>query len=283
MSNWKTRMLELYGSDEKQELAYWYGTMSDERKTELAQGGYEGIDKTLVQLLNKGYRIVKSSAFTPKGTYNNQNTAPLDAQPNADNLFFEQNFNPKEFMAVYNKYGRYENNFPIYFDGTEESYAAYAQKSDIFVLEEIATNRPVGFASFQLIEAHTPEAKELEEEGVPTENKLIYNDTIAICPTLQGKGIGKLFAEALDRFYIQNFGTQNTYALCTGAINTNDHKQLALRFHAQQRGFSSWIEHKCSLEKWMKRWKNDNIEKKEPNCCLLSCCAHISITSNDPV
>lgn len=264
MSNWKEKMTALYGTDAAQELPYWDGTMLSERKEELAAKGYDFVDRSLMLLQAKGYRVVKSSAFTPRGIYDKEHMSPVLGKPAADNLFFEQNFDAAEFMAVYNKYGRYENNFPAYFDGTPESYAAYAKKSDIFVLEEIATNKPVGFASFQLIEAGTPEAEEMAAEGIPVKNKLIYNDTIALSAALQGKGVGKHFADALDGYYVQNFGADNDYALCTGAINTNDKNDLAKGFHGSQRGYGNWVENKGLLQKWLDRWQQDNIEQKGP-------------------
>lgn len=264
MANWKDKMEARYGIDAERELPYWDGVMLPERKEVLAAQGFEGVDKSLELLAAKGYRIVKSSAFTPRGIYDKEHTAPVSGKPAADNLFFEQDCDPAEFMSVYNKYGRYENNFPIYFDGTPQSYEAYAQKSDIFVLEEIATNKPVGFATFQLIEAGSREAREMQEEGIPIKDKLIYNDTIAVSAALQGKGLGKLFAEALDGYYVQNFGVENQYALCTGAINTNDKNDLAKGFHGSHRGYGNWIENKGRMGTWIKRWKQDNIEQKGP-------------------
>lgn len=265
MANWKEKMDARYGKNTEQELPYWDGTMLPERKEELAARGYEFIDCSLALLWVKGYRVVKSSAFTPKGIYDRDHVEPVEGKPAADNLFFEQNFDPVEFMSIYNKYGRYENNFPVYFDGTAESYSAYAQKSDIFVLEEIATNKPVGFASFQLINAGTSEAKEMEAEGIFVKNKLVYNDTIAISSALQGKGLGKIFSDVLDAYYVQNFGVDADYALCTGAINTNDHNDLAKGFHGDKRGYGNWVENTGLLKKWIARWKQDNIEKKGPN------------------
>lgn len=262
MANWKDKMESRYGIDAEQELPYWDGVMLPERKELLAAQGFAGVDKSLELLEAEGYRVVKSSAFTPRGIYDKNHTAAVAGAPKADNLFFEQNFDPAEFMAIYNKYGRYENNFPVYFDGTPESYEAYARKSDIFVLEEIATNKPVGFASFQLIEAGSPEAKEMEEEGISVKDKLIYNDTIALSASLQGKGLGRLFADALDGYYVQNFGVENQYALCTGAINTNDKNDLAKGFHGGQRGYGNWIENRARMSKWINRWKQDNIEEK---------------------
>lgn len=262
MANWKDKMEARYGDDAEQELPYWEGTMLSERKEELAARGYEFVDRSLALLLAKGYRVVKSSAFTPRGIYDREHTDAAAGAPAADNLFFEQAFDPAEFMSVYNKYGRYENNFPIYFDGTPQSYEAYAQKSDIFVLEETATNKPVGFATFQLIEAGSPEALEMEEAGIPVKDKLIYNDTIAVSAALQGKGLGKLFAEALDGYYVQNFGVENQYALCTGAINTNDKNDLSKGFHGGQRGYGNWVENKGRMRQWINRWKQDSIEEK---------------------
>ncbi len=262
MVSWKDKMDARYGDNAEQELPYWDGVMLSERKELLAAQGFKGVDKSLELLRAKGYRVVKSSAFTPRGIYDKDHTVPVSGEPAADNLFFEQNFDPFEFMAIYNKYGRYENNFPIYFDGTAESYEAYAQRSDIFVLEEIATNKPVGFASFQLINAGSSEAQEMEEGGIYVKDKLVYNDTIAVSASLQGMGIGKLFADVLDGYYVSNFGIDNQYALCTGAINTNDKNDLAQGFHASKRGYGNWIESKAPMRKWITRWTQDNIEEK---------------------
>lgn len=262
MVNWKDKMSARYGMDAEQELPYWDGVMLPERKELLAAQGFSGVNKSLELLKDKGYRVVKSSAFTPRGIYDKDHTAPVSGEPAANNLFFEQNFDPFEFMAIYNKYGRYENNFPVYFDGTPESYEAYAKKCDIFVLEEIATNKPVGFATRYLIEAGSQEAKEMEEGGIPVEDKLVYNDTLAVSASLQGMGVGKLFADALDGYYVSNFGIDNQYALCTGAINTNDKNDLSQGFHASKRGYGNWIENKAKMSKWINRWKQDNIEEK---------------------
>ncbi len=263
MTNWKDKMEKLYGGNGEQELKYWDGTMSQERKDELAARGYNFVNVLLERLAVKGYRIVKSSAFTPKGIYDKEHLTAKPGAAAADNLFFEQKFDAAEFMAVYNKYGRYENNFPIYFDGTEKSYEAYARRSDIFVMEEIATNRPVGFATFQLIKAGTPEAKDMEKEGIKIRNKLVYNDTIALSSSLQGEGLGKLFTDILDGYYVQNFGPESDYALCTGEINTNDRNVLAKGFH-EKRGYGNWVEGSGKMKKWLERWKKDGIEQEGP-------------------
>lgn len=263
MSNWWEKMAEKYGTDEKQELPYWNGTMVPQRKQQLAAKGLKYTDKLLSLLLAKGYRVVKSSAFTPKGIYNHEHTAAAAGEaPQANNLFFEQNFAAEEFISVYDKYGRYENNFPIYFDGTEQSYQKYAAKSDIFVLEDTSSNKPVGFATFQMIKGGTSEAKEMEEDGFPVADKLIYNDTIAVSAELQGKGVGRLFAEALDSYYVSQFGVQSEYGLCTGAINTNDQNVLAKSFHESQRGYGRWVKGSGLMSKWASRWRQDKIENR---------------------
>ena len=66
----------------------------------------------------------------------------------------------------------------------------------------------------------------------------------------------------LDGYYVSNFGIDNQYALCTGAINTNDKNDLAQGFHASKRGYGNWIESKASMRKWITRWTQDNIEEK---------------------
>ncbi|MBE6458727.1 MAG: hypothetical protein E7010_02815 [Alphaproteobacteria bacterium] len=109
MVSWKDKMDARYGDNAEQELPYWDGVMLSERKELLAAQGFKGVDKSLELLRAKGYRVVKSSAFTPRGIYDKDHTVPVSGEPAADNLFFEQNFDPFEFMAIYNKYGRYEN------------------------------------------------------------------------------------------------------------------------------------------------------------------------------
>lgn len=170
-------------------------------------------------------------------------------------------------MDLYDKVARFENNFPIYFDGTAKSYQNYAQKSDIYVLERIRDNKALGLASFQLIEAGTPEAEEFKTDGIPVKDKLVYHDTVAISSELQGAGVGRLFCEALDAYNVACFGADQQYVLCTGKINFTDNKKLAREFHTS-RGYGTdgagWVKHTGTVGNWLNRWKQDNIEHRGP-------------------
>ncbi len=257
MVNWEDKMKKRYGLNETQHLKYWTGTMTQERKDELAKQGYAYINLNLERLLARGYRIVKSSAFTPKGVYDKYHLTHESQEANAKTMFFEQKFDFDEFKTLYDRYGRYENNFPIYFNNKKE-FDDYVEKSDIFVIEDVSTNRPVGFATFQLVEKDTKEAEDMEADGIKVKDKLIYNDTIVLAPDLQGKGLGKLFADILDCYNVQIFGAKNDYALCTGEINTNDKNVLSKGFH-ELRGYGNWVERTGKMEKWLGRWEKDRI------------------------
>ena len=263
MVNWHDKMKARYGSNCEQHLKYWNGTMTQERKDELAKQGYAYINLNLEKLLARGYRVVKSSAFTPKGVYDKYSPTSDRKDLSADTMFFEQQFDFQELKSLYDKYGRYENNFPIYFD-TEEAFKAYAAKSDIFVVEDVSTNQPVGFATFQLIEKGTPAAKSMEADGIKVNDKLVYNDTIALSAEVQGKGLGRLLTNVLDCYYVQNFGAENDYALCTGEINTNDENALSKGFH-ELRGYGDWVEGSGKMKKWLDRWEKDEIEQRGPS------------------
>lgn len=265
MTKWIEKFEQLYGLDPEQKLDYWYGELAQDKKKEFAAGGFKRVDEILGKLFDKGYRVVKSSAITPRGIYDKYNLTAQESEPAANNLFFEQKFNAQEFMDLYDKVARFENNFPIYFDGSAKSYQNYAQKSDIYVLERIRDNKALGLASFQLIEAGTPEADDMKDSGFPVKDKLIYHDTVAISSELQGAGVGKLFCEALDAYNVACFGADQQYILCTGKINFADNKKLAREFHTA-RGYGTdgagWIKHTGTVRNWLNRWNQDNIEQR---------------------
>lgn len=242
----------------KPKLKVWFGTMTPEAKKS-RKISFAEIDKKLVELSDKGYRIVKSSAITPEGEYDIYKSPAKDAEPSASNLFFELKMNKKEFEDIYDRFGRYDNNFPDYFTSDEE-FKKYTQKSDIFIVEDIKTNRPVGFATYNLVDVGTDEAKEYKDDcNLEIKDKLIYNDTIALSGDLQSKGIGKLVCDIVDGYYLQSFGENNEYGLYTGEINTTNKGSLAKDFH-EKRGFGNWVESEAPLDKWLKRYKS--IEKK---------------------
>ena len=88
MVNWEDKMKKRYGLNETQHLKYWTGTMTQERKDELAKQGYAYINLNLERLLARGYRIVKSSAFTPKGVYDKYHLTHESQEANAKTMFF---------------------------------------------------------------------------------------------------------------------------------------------------------------------------------------------------
>lgn len=90
MVSWKDKMDARYGDNAEQELPYWDGVMLSERKELLAAQGFKGVDKSLELLRAKGYRVVKSSAFTPRGIYDKDHTVPVSGEPAADNLFLSK-------------------------------------------------------------------------------------------------------------------------------------------------------------------------------------------------
>lgn len=242
----------------KPKLKVWFGTMTAEAKKS-RKLSFAEIDKKLVELSDKGYRIVKSSAITPEGEYNISQSPTKETEPSASNLFFELKMNKKELENIYDRFGRYDNNFPDYFTSDEE-FNKYTQKSDVFIVEDIKTNRPVGFVTYNLVDAGTAEAKEYKDDcNLEIKDKLIYNDTIALSGDLQSKGIGRLVSDIVDGYYLQCFGENNEYGLYTGEINTTSKGSLAKDFH-EKRGFGNWAESEAPFEKWLKRY--ESIEKK---------------------
>ena len=258
--SWADRILKKYGSfdeavkyyrrkraldDEERLMKVWDGVMLDDAKIERCKS-FEEIDLMVDELLSKGYRIVKSSAITPKGCNYHE------IVPNAHNLFFEQVFDGEEFKALYDYFGRYHNNFPIYND-----FGEYVKTHDIWVVEEINTGRPIAFSTYAFI--NDKETRDLY--GTLDEQKLLYHDTVVLDPMLQGKGIGMAIMDIMDAYYLQTFGYDNiNFALCTGEINTNDKGITSIGFH-EKRGFGRWKEAEAPLKKWVMRY-NDGIAKE---------------------
>lgn len=239
--------------DEQTPFKYYDGVMSPESKASRNKS-YAEIDKMVVALLEKGYRIVKSSAegLTPVGDFALGKPMPQNVgEATASNLFWEQKFNEKEFLALYDYFGRYQNNFPDYFS-KKGAFAAYAKDHDIWVLEEVATNRPVGFSTFCWDDSKESRATYNTPEG----QRVLYHDTVALDARLQGKGIGLKFLDIMDAYYLQTFGPGNiNYALCTGDINTNDQGMLSKGLH-EKRGFGNWVIGQSPLKKWVDRYVN---------------------------
>lgn len=281
--SWADRIIEKYGSydeavkyyrekvalsDEKRLLKVWDGVMLDDAKKERCKSFAE-IDKMTEALLDKGYRIVKSSVLTPKGGNFEEKT------PKADNLFFEQTFDGEEFKTIYDYFGRYQNNFPIYSDFNE-----YAKTHDIWVVEDIKTGRPVAFSTYAFIDD-----KETRDLYNTKDNQvLLYHDTVVLDAELQGGGIGMAIMDIMDAYYLQTLGADNiNFALCTGEINTNDKGIISKGFH-EKRGFGNWIEDEAPLKKWVMRYV-DGIAKDfsaiKPNKPTLMTASYLNTIRNN--
>ncbi len=264
--SWDKRMELMLGGklDESRPTKYWDGVMSAESKHERTLT-WDEIDKKTESLLADGYRIVKYSAITPKGSFS-LNSTGTSAQANASNMFFELNFNKSEFEQLYDLFGRYQNNFPDYFK-EKEDFEKYCSTHDIWVLEDIKTKGPsqpipVGFSTFCFDD--TKEGR--EEFNVPEGQRLLYHDTIAIDRQVQGRQVGMRFSDIVDGYYLQYFGAEKIcYGLCTGEINSNDKGALSKGFH-EKRGFGNWIEASAPLKKWIDRYKSvqKKYDKKAP-------------------
>lgn len=258
--SWADRIIAKYGSyenavkhyrekyaitDESRPMKVWDGVMVDEAKRKRCKSFAE-IDEMTEDLLKRGYRIVKSSAITPKGGNFDDKT------PKADNLFFEQSFDGDEFKVLYDYFGRYQNNFPIYNDFNE-----YVRSHDIWVIEDIKTGRPVAFSTYAFLD--DDENRKLY--NTKDEQKLLYHDTVVLDAELQGCGIGMDVMNIIDAYYLQTLGTDNiNFALCTGEINTNDKGIISKGFH-EKRGFGNWVEDEAPLKKWVMRYV-DGVAKE---------------------
>lgn len=240
-------------SDEQMMFKYFDGTMSEQAKQKRIKT-YSEIDDMVDILQEKGYRIVKHSAITPKGgDYDSK-------EPCATNLFYEADFDAKEFKGLYDYFGRYQNNFPDYFSG-EKAYEEYAKTHDIWVVENIETGVPVAFSTFCI--SNDPEDRKLynAKEG----QTLLYHDTVVLDAELQGEGLGMLLSDIMDGYYLQTMGKDIQYGLCTGWINTNDKGIISKGFH-EKRGFGNWVEGEAPLLKWVNRYNtlNDEYGDKAP-------------------
>lgn len=250
---WTSKMLSSHARadnpgqlDGSKILKYWDGVMSPEAKARRNKS-YEQIDDMALELLNMGYRIVKSSAITPEGEFGLGRKPEMSDNASASNLFYEQKFNRQEFEGLYDYFGRYQNNFPDYFS-EPGAFEKYAQTHDIWVVEDIQTNRPVAFSTYRFAE----DAAESKAYGTEEGQTMLYHDTVALDSELQGNGIGMKIMNIMDAYYLQTLGENINYALCTGEINTNGENVLAKGFH-EKRGFGQWQEGEGSLGKWIKR------------------------------
>lgn len=257
-TSWDEKMASAYPQrvldETNQEMFVWYMKMSPESKKE-HMSSFEKIDGWVNGLLDSGYRIVKSSSITPKGYYNLQNYQTSryeDLPPAADTLFFELPVISKDFMQMYDLLGRYYNNFPDYFK-TSSDFRKYAQKSDIWILEDVKTNIPVAFSSYQMISENSPDAPEYKAD-YDFKKQMIYLDTIALDPSLQGKKIGGIFKQIMDSYYLNCFGMDTDYGLCTGEINTTERGTLSKNFH-EKSGFYVHKTETVPYKKWHKRFK----------------------------
>lgn len=247
----------------QQMLKVWFGIMNEDAKKSRALS-YSEIDKRLEKLLEKGYRMVKSSAITPVGEYK-YNTSVNNDEPNAANLFFEIKPNFQEFIDIYKKFGSYENNFPDYFKSYED-FKKTSENSDIILIEDIRTNKPVGFALRNIVEANSSEAQEYKDDyNFIIKDKLLYNDALVLSSEVQGGGIGRDIVDIMDGYYLQYFGDKIDYALVTGEINTNEKGQLSKDFHEKVRGFGNWYEWEAPAEKYINRFKPIKEEAKKYN------------------
>ncbi len=86
----------------------------------------EYVDKKVVELLNKGFRITKQSAITKKGIFGVDGPQKTVSDKIAiykrkhirnqkaaeDNIFFEMSYSFNEIRTIYAKLGGVQNNFP---------------------------------------------------------------------------------------------------------------------------------------------------------------------------
>ncbi len=222
------------------------GAMNDKAKERYLKTP-EAIDKMAEKLLGLGFRIVKSSAITPKGEFSRTSRPQQIGKPTFSNMFYEQQFNRKEFKRLYDRLGRYENNFPNYFT-KEDSFDDYAKTHDIWVLENVETGKPVAFSSFRMM--YDEEERKLY--GAKDGQRAVYHDTLAMSPELQGLGVSKLFDEICYSTVLSYYGKDTVLGLCTGDINTNDKNQLSKGFH-ELMGFGGWVVSQRPLKRFMDR------------------------------
>lgn len=235
------------------------------------------IDKKTVDLLNQGFRITKQSAITKKGIYgvdtpnktvsdkiaihrrkNNKNEKPKE-----DNVFFEMNYDFNDIRNIYNKIGGEQNNFPPYMQ-TQEEYEKYRKTNDILIIEEIATNKPVGFMTRTIFPVGSEDFKEMESDANKKFDKTIfYFNTLAIDKDYLGKGLGKAITEITDGYYLNIFGNNVTYTLTTGDINTAKGGKLSLKNHEDRglRLINTFVKDSNAYEKRYKdNWEGKNYD-----------------------
>lgn len=232
------------------------------------------VDKKAVELLNRGFRITKQSAITKKGIYGidslNQTVSDKIAaykrkyikneEAKEDNIFFEMNYDFDDIRNIYSKIGGAQNNFPQYMQ-SRKAYEEYKKTHDILVVEEIATNKPVGFMTRTVYPIGSEDFKDMCEDANKKINKnVLYFDTLAIDRDYLGKGLGKSLTEITDAYYLNIFKNNVTYMLTTGDINTAKGGKLSLKNH-EDRGFEVVNTFVKDSSHYKKRYE-DNWENK---------------------
>lgn len=235
----------------------------------------EYVDKKVVELLNKGFRITKQSAITKKGIFGVDGPQKTVSDKIAiykrkhirnqkaaeDNIFFEMSYSFNEIRTIYAKLGGVQNNFPPYMQ-TPQTYEKYRKTHDILVVEDVATNKPVGFMTRTIYPVGSEDFKDLCHDANKTINKnIFYFDALAIDKDIQGMGLGKALTEITDAYYLNIFKNNVVYMLTTGDINTaGKGKKLSLYNH-KDRGFEVVNTFTTNSEKYKDRYEN-NWENK---------------------
>ena len=251
------------------------------KKTAEKKLSYAEIDDKVVSLLmKKGIRITKSSAITPKGVFSIDDKDKKGwkglvdklkkrliekgvVKPKADNLFFEMDYNFSEVKAIYDKIGGFQNNFPPYIR-TKKEFEEYKKTHDIFVFEDVKTNKPIGFMTMCIYKKGSQDFKEMEEDyGIKLKKDVLYYDTLAIDKSYQGSSVGRDVADVLNNFYSNVFGNSHEFLLVTGEINQNKDGQPSKGFHSKVLGFEIVGELEVDSSKYKNRYdhyKNKGYE-----------------------
>lgn len=269
----------------------WLMEMPQE-KINQRRTSWEKLDEMVVELLkDKGVRLTKQSAITPKGIFkvhkknNNLFQKAMDKarekfaanKAGPRNEFFEMKYNYEEIRDLYNKIGGLQNTFPIYMK-TKEDYENYAQTHDIWIIEDTKTNEPIGFFSHALFEQGSADHKELEEDfGVKIDKPVLYYDTLAIDNSRIGENLGKMISDITDSYYFNLFNNSKdkTYTpiLVTGEINQVkgmdlsrlDHIGKLSRTVHSKRGFEVIGETSSKAAKYLERDAYYQEEDKKHN------------------
>ncbi len=233
----------------------------------------EDVDKKVVELLDRGFRITKQSAITKKGIYGvdspNQTVSDKIAtykrklkseEAKEDNIFFEMNYDFDDIRNIYSKIGGSQNNFPPYMQ-SREAYEEYKKTHDILVVEETATNKPVGFMTRTVYPIGSDDFKDMcEDANKKLDKNVFYFDALAIDKDYLGKGLGRSLTEITDTYYLNIFKNNVTYMLTTGDINTAKGGKLSLKNH-EDRGFQVVNTFAKDSSNYKKRYE-DNWENK---------------------